>query len=74
MKNWKTSVISIITALLAFVAFDPQWFPLWMVSVAKFAALGGLAGLGLLAKDSNVTGGTISQPTVPNPPTLTEKK
>lgn len=52
MTNWRTSVIGIITAVLAFVAFDPQWFHPLIVSISKFFMIGGLAGLGLVAKDS----------------------
>jgi hypothetical protein len=73
MINWKTTVVGIITALLAFVAFDPQWFPPIVVSIAKFAAIGGLASLGLVSKDHDVTGGTKTQPTVSNPSSLIEK-
>ena len=73
MKNWKTTVFSIITAFFGFVLFDPQWFPPIIVSVAKFGAAGGLLGLGLSAKDNNVTGGTVAQPTIANPPVLVEK-
>jgi hypothetical protein len=53
MKNWKTTTIGILTAFFAFVAFDPQWFPAIIVSLAKFFAVGGLAALGLTAKDSD---------------------
>jgi len=56
--SWKTTVLGILTAFFAFVVFDPQYFPLWLLSLAKFAAAGGLAGLGLVAKDHNMTGGT----------------
>ena len=56
-RSWKTTVLGILTAAFAFVIFDPQWFPLWMVSLAKFAAVGGLAGLGIMSKDHDMTGG-----------------
>lgn len=52
-RNWKTSTIACVTAFLAFVAFDPQWFPAVIVSISKFAAMGGLASLGLASKDSS---------------------
>jgi hypothetical protein len=58
MKNWKTTALGAATAFFAFVAFDPQWFPAVLVSLAKFAMIGGLAGLGIAAKDFNVTGGS----------------
>jgi hypothetical protein len=51
MKNWKTTAAAAVSAIAGFVLFDPQWFPLWVVSAAKYVMLGGLAGLGLLGKD-----------------------
>jgi hypothetical protein len=74
MKNWKTTLFACLTAFFAFVLFDPQWFHPVLVSIAKFGAAGGLVGLGLFSKDNNVTGGTVSQPTVANPVSLIEKK
>jgi hypothetical protein len=73
MKNWKTSLSAVVTAFFMFVLFDPQWFPLWMISIAKFASIGGLISMGINSKDRNVTGGTVTQPTVSNPPSLLEK-
>lgn len=60
MKNWKTTALGIISAGAGFVAYSPSLFggesePL--VQVCKFINLGGLAGLGLVAKDWDVTGG-----------------
>jgi hypothetical protein len=74
MKSWKSSLAALITAFFCFVLFDPQWFPAIIISVAKFGAAGGLIGMGLFAKDFNVTGGTVSQPTVANPPSIIEEK
>jgi hypothetical protein len=34
----------------------------WLVHLARFVAAGGLAGLGIAAKDYNVTGGTKRRP------------
>lgn len=58
--SWKTTVIGLVTALFAWVAFDPDTFSFapWLVSLAKYVMIGGLAGLGFVAKDSGVTGGT----------------
>lgn len=58
MVNWKTTVIGVLTAFFAFVAFSPDTFSgvPWLVELAKFAAVGGLAALGIFAKDSDVTG------------------
>jgi hypothetical protein len=69
--SWKTTVIGIVTAFFAFVAFDPQWFPPVIVSLAKFAMIGGLAGLGIFGKDSDVTGGTRDNGTMPSPTKFT---
>lgn len=59
--SWKTTVIGIATALFAFVAFDPELFSSvpWLIAISKFAMIGGLAGMGIVAKDKAVTGGTI---------------
>lgn len=35
--------------------------PAWLIGVANFAMIGGFAAIGLSAKDSNVTGGTVGQ-------------
>jgi hypothetical protein len=74
MKNWKTTCSALIVVICGFVLFDPQYFPAIVVSISKYVALGGIASFGVSCKDFNVTGGTITQPTVPNPPTLEEKK
>ena len=54
MKNWKTTVSAVVAALFAFVLFSPEYFAHWpwLISLAKFGCAGGLAGLGLAAKDS----------------------
>jgi predicted exporter len=54
MKNWKTTTFGVATAFFAFVAFSPETFSgwPWLVNLAKFAAVGGLAALGIVAKDS----------------------
>ena len=51
MKNWKTTTTGLVTAFFGFVLFSPQYFPPWVIDVAKYAVVGGLAGIGLLAKD-----------------------
>ncbi len=55
--SWKTTIFGILSALFAFVLFSPDHFPDWVVDLAKFAVVGGLAGLGITAKDWNVSGG-----------------
>lgn len=56
--NWKTTVIGLFTAFFAFVVFSPDTFSgiPWLVNLSKFAAAGGLAALGIAAKDRDVTG------------------
>ena len=34
-------------------------YPKWALAVAMFAAVGGLASFGIMAKDYNATGGTV---------------
>ena len=57
--SWKSTLAGIFTAFFAFVLFSPELFsqPQWLVPLAKFAVVGGLAGLGIVAKDYNATGG-----------------
>jgi len=50
VRDWKTTVFGIISALAAFVAFAPDYFPPLAVDIAKFVLAGGLAGLGITAK------------------------
>ena len=58
LTSWKSTVIGIATAFFAFVAFSPDIFYAHpaIVELAKFATVGGLAGLGIVSKDFNVTG------------------
>lgn len=70
MINWKTTAFGIASIVVYVVGF---FFPQYKTFTEGLVAIL-VAGGFLVAKDSNVTGGTVSQPTVPNPPTLTEKK
>jgi hypothetical protein len=68
--NQKTTISAGISAAASFVMFASQpplsiQFPQWMTAVAMFAMVGGLAALGINAKDSNVTGGSVVQPGIP---------
>lgn len=58
MTNWKTTTLGIATAFFAFVLFSPEQFSQFpvVIALAKFAFVGGLAGIGIAAKDFNVTG------------------
>jgi hypothetical protein len=62
--SWKTSVLGVISAGFSYIAFSPDDFSnhVWLVHLARFVAAGGLAGLGIAAKDYNVTGGTKQRP------------
>jgi hypothetical protein len=64
--NWKTSLMGLISAAAAFVLYAQSShmvnFPTWATALAGFVQIGGLAGLGLTAKDFNTTGGTVGQP------------
>ena len=61
MKNWKTTLIGLLPALAAlsmqvYYLYDgnPSTNPDWSVVLAAL----GLGGLGVFAKDRDVTGGT----------------
>lgn len=66
LKNWQTSLIGLVMAAFQMHQGGMSW------GNAVLAAL--MALFGLAAKDSNVTGGTKSVPTVPNPASLIEDK
>lgn len=54
--SWKTTAAGIVSALAAFVAFSPAYFPPWAQDMAKFILAGGLAAFGIVSKDFNVSG------------------
>jgi hypothetical protein len=60
--SWKSTVAGAFTAFFMFVLFSPQTFQAWpwLIELAKFAAIGGLAAMGILGKDFDKTGGTRS--------------
>lgn len=69
-KSWKTTVSAGISAAAAFVLFAGQppisiHFPVWLTAIAAFLMAGGLAALGINAKDSQVTGGSVVQLGIP---------
>ena len=57
MKNWKTTIFGIVSAVAGFVLFSPDYFPPWAIDAAKYIMAGGLMALGLSGKDYNVSGG-----------------
>ena len=74
--SWRSTVSACVSAAGMFVIFAsaPPYsvhFPVAVSSLAGFMALGGLASLGINAKDSGVTGGTIVQPGIPVAPAET---
>ena len=68
MKNWKTTMFGIISALAGFVLFSPQYFPPWAIDAAKYIMAGGLLGLGLAGKEFNVSGGQRGETGKTGPP------
>lgn len=62
--SWKTTLCGLVSAAASFVALNPIMFQRWpwVPTVAGFVASGGLAVLGIAAKDGDVTGGTRSLP------------
>ena len=64
MKNWKTTAVGIVLAVTGFIAFSPKNFggeEAIIVELSKYIHMGGLAALGIVAKDYNVTGGSENQ-------------
>lgn len=63
IKNWKTTTIGIILAFSSFVSFSPETFggrDKFIVKLSFFISSGGLAVLGISAKDFNGNGGTTT--------------
>lgn len=54
MKNWRTSLAGIISAIAGFILFSPQLFTRWpwACDLAKYIMAGGLVSLGLVGKDA----------------------
>ena len=60
-KSWKTTLAGALAALGAyFVTLDGYW-----LIAGQVLTVGGLFLMGLVSKDSNVTGGTVPQATPP---------
>jgi hypothetical protein len=62
MKNWRTTLAGIVTAGFGFVLFSPDLFSHWpwLVAVAKYSTVGGLAAMGFAGKDCT-THSTVAQ-------------
>jgi hypothetical protein len=54
MKNWKTTVVGLVAAVAGFIALHPMYTARWpfVNDLAGYIMAGGLAGMGILAKDS----------------------
>jgi hypothetical protein len=55
MRHWHTTVSGIVSAMFAFVVFAPEHFQQWpiLIDLAKFAAAGGIAVLGITAAQTS---------------------
>lgn len=69
-RNWKTTLGGIITAVGLALTAAPN--PPIHIAGLILAGIGALF-TGTYAKDRNVTGGTVTQPTVENQPSRIEK-
>jgi hypothetical protein len=60
VKSWKTTVSAAVAAAGSFVLFAQTLnyiaFPKWALGMAAFIHIGGLANLGIAAKDADVSG------------------
>lgn len=63
MKNWKTSLVGVIGGLIVMLPtiIKAATTPDGKVNWAQVATGAALAMVGMLAKDHNVTGGTVEQ-------------
>ena len=77
MRNWKTTVSGIVSALAMFIVTNPNVFPPWpwLVPAAKFVLSGGLLALGISGKDASthstaaeVAASTEAQPAAQDKP------
>jgi len=57
LKSWQPIVISAAVSFFGFVLYKPLYFEPWLVDLAGYAALGGIAAFGVVVKQHNVTGG-----------------
>ncbi len=68
-KNWMptaAAAISAMASLMIFMQFGGfADFPRWVLGILAFIQAGGTAALGVTAKQFNVTGGSVGQPSTP---------
>ncbi len=73
MKSNKTTILGLLTILIAVLNAAQEYLTGQPVSLSTLG-MAFTSGVGLLAaKDHDVTGGTITQPTVSNPPSVETK-
>jgi hypothetical protein len=59
IRSWKTTASGFVSAgasLVVFMSAQGVAVPHWLVTVAGFVLVGGLASMGIMGKDYNVTG------------------
>lgn len=65
-KNWMPTLAAVVSAgasLMIFMQFGGfADFPRWVLGILAFVQAGGTAALGVTAKQFNVTGGSVGQP------------
>ena len=64
MGSWKTTLSGLVTAGAGFIVANPELFANHpaILKFAMYVMVGGLASIGIFAKDSNKTGGTSLVP------------
>ncbi len=52
--HWRSSLAGLVAAFFGFVVFSPETFREWpwLIAVAKYVAAGGLAAIGIAARDA----------------------
>lgn len=56
MRDWKTTAVGVFVGIVGFIAFAPEQFggeDALIVNFAQFTMAGGLAALGVVARDSH---------------------
>ena len=59
MRSWKSTISGLVSAgasLVIFMGTQGVVMPHWVSSVASFVLVGGLASMGIVGKDYNVSG------------------
>jgi hypothetical protein len=56
VRNWKTTTVGGVLAISGYISMFPTGYPENAVNMARFINLGGMASLGVVAKDGDVSG------------------